>query len=85
MRYWTCNFLAKGLLVTTPDNNRHHQREKSPSAELFRLEEYVTWSESGGWSQTQRIMRGRGGSHIGPSSTMIFAPCHIPLIRILTS
>ena len=41
----------------------------------------MTWSENygGGWSKMHRITRGRVGAELAPSSTMNFAPCHIPL------
>ena len=39
----------------------------------------------GGWSKTHRLKRGRVGADLAPSSNIIFAPCHIPLMdKVLT-
>ena len=47
----------------------------------------VAWSEiyGAGWRNTQRTTRERDGAHLAPSSAMIFASCHIPLIVAIKS
>ena len=65
------------------EKQKVQQLQKQNSSNNFNLanKEYVTWSKNygGGWSKTHRITRGRVGGHLVPSSTIIFAPCHIPL------
>ena len=70
MRIWLYFALSSAIIFT----NIVTTSEK-------RQKENVTWSKihGGGWGKIERIPRRRDGGHLAPSSTMIFAPCHILL------